>query len=87
VGARRRDVRNQFVIEAFVLSLAGGITGVLLGVAIAQGVAAYAGWATVVTAGSILLATGVSIGVGLIFGIYPAWRAAELDPIEALRHE
>ena len=87
VGARRRDVRNQFVIEAFILSLAGGVSGVLLGVAISQGVAAYAGWATVVTAGSILLATGVSIAVGLIFGIYPAWRAAELDPIEALRHE
>ncbi len=87
VGARRRDVRNQFVIEAFVLSLMGGVSGVLLGLAIARGVAVYAGWPTVVTPGSILLATGVSLAVGLIFGSYPAWRASMLDPIEALRYE
>jgi putative ABC transport system permease protein len=87
LGARRKDVRSQFVIEAFVLSLIGGACGVFLGVAISRGVAAYAGWPTVVTPGSILTATGVSLAVGLIFGIYPAWRASSLDPIEALRYE
>ena len=87
VGARRADIRKQFIIEAFCISMLGGTVGVGLGVGIARGVAAYAGWTTVVTTSSILLATLVSSAVGLIFGIYPAWRAANLDPIEALRHE
>ena len=87
VGARRSHIRNQFIIEAFTISLLGGATGVALGIGIARGVAAYAGWATVVTASSILLATGVSLAVGLVFGIYPAMRAADLNPIDALRHE
>jgi putative ABC transport system permease protein len=87
VGARRSDVRNQFMVEAFALSLAGGAMGILLGILLARGVAAYAGWATVVTPWSILLAAGVCVAVGLLFGIYPALRAAQLDPIEALRHE
>jgi putative ABC transport system permease protein len=87
VGARRRDVRRQFMIEAFSISVLGGAAGVIMGVAIARGVAAYAGWPTVVTAASILLSTSVSIAVGLDSGIYPAVRAAELDPIDALRYE
>ena len=87
MGARRAHIRNQFIIEAFTISLFGGAAGVALGVGIARSVAAYAGWATVVTLSSILLATGVSLAVGLVSGIYPALRAADLDPIEALRHE
>ncbi|MEM7158846.1 MAG: ABC transporter permease [Myxococcota bacterium] len=87
VGARRRDIRFQFLLTSFSLSLLGGIAGVILGVGIAQVVAAYAGWPTVVTASSVLLATGVSVAVGLVSGLYPAMRAARLDPIEALRHD
>ncbi|MEX1366629.1 MAG: ABC transporter permease [Nannocystaceae bacterium] len=87
MGARRRDIRFQFLVTSFCLSLLGGIAGVIMGIGIAQGVAVYAGWPTVVTASSIVLATGVSVAVGLVSGLYPAVRAARLDPIEALRHE
>ena len=87
LGARRNDIRNQFMIESFTISAIGGLTGVVMGVAIARGVAFYAGWETIVTPFSILLSTGVSLSVGLVFGIYPALRAADLDPIEALRYE
>jgi putative ABC transport system permease protein len=87
MGARRTDIRNQFIIESFTISVCGGLVGVVMGVAIAKGVAAYAGWQTIVTPGSILLSTGVSLAVGLVFGIYPAIRAAGLDPIDALRYE
>jgi putative ABC transport system permease protein len=87
VGARRRDIRFQFVVESFAISLLGGLAGIVAGLAIARGVAAYAGWETVVTGASILLSTGVAMAVGLASGIYPATRAAALDPIEALRYE
>jgi len=87
VGARRADIRMQFIVESFAISLLGGISGVIMGGAIAGIVALYAGWPTVVTATSILLSTMVSLGVGLASGIYPAVRAANLDPIDALRHE
>jgi putative ABC transport system permease protein len=87
VGARRRDIRQQFIIESFSISLLGGVAGVIMGVAIAGIVAVYAGWPTVVTVLSILLSTGVSLAVGLTSGIYPAIRAANLDPIDALRYE
>ena len=87
VGARRVDIKLQFMIESFSISLLGGVAGIVMGVAIARIVAAAAGWPTVVTAVSILLSTGVSIVVGLVSGIYPAVAAAELDPIDALRYE
>ncbi len=87
IGARRKDVLVQFVVEAFALSAVGGVLGVLLGVLIARVVAASAGWPTVVTAWSLLLSTGVSGAVGLLSGFYPALRAASIDPIEALRYE
>jgi putative ABC transport system permease protein len=87
VGARRRDIRFQFLVTSFSLSLLGGIAGVILGVAIATVVAAYAGWPTVVTAYSIILSTGVSVAVGIVSGLYPAVRASSLDPIDALRYE
>ena len=87
VGARRADIRSQFIIESFAISVLGGVAGVVMGVAIARIVAAYADWPTVVTFTSIALSTGVSMAVGLASGIYPALRAAELDPIDALRWE
>ena len=87
LGARRRDIRFQFVVEAFALSAVGGLAGIVLGVAIAKIVAASAGWPTVVTFWSLALSTGVSAAVGLASGLYPAIRAASLDPIEALRYE
>ena len=87
VGARRQDIRFQFIVESFAISLIGGVAGIVAGLALARGVAAYAGWQTIVTGASILLATGVAMTVGLASGIYPATRAASLDPIEALRYE
>jgi putative ABC transport system permease protein len=87
VGARRLDIRNQFIIESFSISALGGVLGIAAGLVIAWAVAAYAGWPTVVTFFSIVLSTGVSVAVGLASGIYPAVRAAELDPIDALRWE
>ncbi len=87
VGARRRDIRFQFLLTSFALSFLGGVAGITLGMGIAYAVAFYADWPTVVTASSILLSTGVSVSVGLVSGLYPAIRASRLDPIEALRHE
>jgi putative ABC transport system permease protein len=87
VGARALDIRRQFIVESFAISLLGGLSGVVMGVVIARLVAAWAEWPTVVTPGSIVLSTGVSLAVGLVSGIYPAVRAARLDPIEALRYE
>ncbi len=87
VGARRRDVRFQFLVSAFALSVFGGLIGIAVGITIAKVVAAYAGWPTLVTASSIIISTGVSVVVGLLSGLYPAIRAARLEPIEALHHE
>jgi putative ABC transport system permease protein len=87
VGARRSDIIRQFVIEATLISFAGGLLGVVLGFVMSQLIAWLAGWSTIVTISSILLAFAVSISVGLIFGIYPAVKAARLDPVEAIRYE
>jgi putative ABC transport system permease protein len=87
VGALRRDIRFQFLVESFLVAGLGGACGVLLGLFIAFVVASYAGWPTVVTPLAIILSTGVSGAVGLFSGLYPAVRASRLDPIEALAHQ
>jgi putative ABC transport system permease protein len=87
IGAKQIDIRRQFMIESFSISLLGGVAGIVMGLAIARIVAASAGWPTVVTMLSIVLSTGVSVTVGLVSGLYPAMRAARLDPIDALRYE
>ncbi len=85
LGAQRLDIVLQFLFEAVFISLLGGIIGVIIGVLSAKTIASYAGIPTVVSAWSIILSFGVAATVGLIFGIYPAQKAAQQDPIKALR--
>lgn len=87
IGARQKDILLQFIIEAIVLSILGGIIGVGFGYGIARLISIFAKWTTVVTIHSIVLAMGFSGAIGLFFGLYPAWKASRLDPIEALRNE
>jgi putative ABC transport system permease protein len=87
IGAKRRDVIRQFLIETTIISLAGGILGVMVGVALSRSIAYLAGWSTIVTTSSIVLAFAVSVTIGLVFGLYPAVRAAGLDPVKALHYE
>jgi putative ABC transport system permease protein len=87
VGARDVDVLTQFLVEAIVLSLAGGAIGIMLGFAFSVGVTRFLQWSTVVTLQSVLLSFGVAAATGVFFGFYPARKAAALDPIEALRFE
>lgn len=87
VGARGKDVMRQFLFEAVVISAAGGLLGIIVGVIASAGIARSLQWATVVSPLSVLLAFGVATAVGVFFGWYPARRAARLDPIVALRRE
>jgi putative ABC transport system permease protein len=87
VGATSADVLTQFLIEAIVLSLVGGLLGISLGIAGAYGLAQLASWSLVIEPFIVFLAFVVSAGVGIFFGFYPALKASQLDPIEALRYE
>jgi putative ABC transport system permease protein len=87
VGARRRDIVRQFLIETTIITVSGGLMGTVVGVSLSELVAYFAGWSTVVTVTSVVLACAVSVSVGIVFGLYPAVRAARLDPVYALHYE
>ena len=87
MGARRSDVLAQFLSEAIVLSVAGGLVGVIVGFGLTETITLYAGWRTVISFPAIALAFVVSVGVGIAFGYYPARKAAYQNPIDALRYE
>jgi ABC-type antimicrobial peptide transport system permease subunit len=87
VGARPRDILRQFLTEAILLCLAGGIVGIILGRGASAAVAALLKWPTLTSVPAIIAAVAVSVTVGIVFGYYPAWKASRLDPIEALRFE
>ncbi|HWB87095.1 MAG TPA: ABC transporter permease [Bryobacteraceae bacterium] len=87
IGARQGDIVRQFLTEAVMISIVGGLIGIAFGFTLSRVIASAAGWSTVVTTSSIAVAFGVSVFIGLLFGIYPAVQAARLDPIEAIRYE
>lgn len=87
LGARTASVLLQFLAEAGIITLLGGIIGIILGVLGGYGVGAIAGLTPKISAGTVIAASLFSCGVGIFFGIYPARKAAKLSPIEALRHE
>jgi len=93
LGAKRSNILFQFVVEAVILCLFGGLLGICLGLLLGSGIATYITHLTkmpfrsVVSPNMMFFAVGFSLFVGLTFGVYPAWRASRLDPVEALRHE
>jgi putative ABC transport system permease protein len=87
IGARRRDILSQFLVEALALSLAGGVIGIGVGVVASFGIGSYAGWGFVFNPLTVVVAVGFSLVVGIVFGVWPASQAALLDPVVALRYE
>ncbi len=86
-GARRSDIIRQFLIESVLISIGGGAVGIVFGYFLAWLIAVTAEWKTIVSPASLIIAFGVSVSVGIVFGIYPARKASRVDPIEALRYE
>jgi putative ABC transport system permease protein len=87
VGATQRDILFQFLSEAVLISVAGGVAGILVGTGLSSGIEKIAGIKTIVSYLSVAIAFGVSLSVGLAFGIVPAYRAARQDPVHCLRYE
>jgi putative ABC transport system permease protein len=87
IGARGRDILAQFLVEALALSIAGGLIGILAGVAASLAIGVYAGWGFVFNPLTVVVAVGFSVVVGIVFGVWPASQAARLDPVVALRYE
>ena len=87
VGATQRDIGYQFLVESIFLAFLGGLTGIVIGFTLTKIISLYAQWRTIVSVYAVVLAFGVSATVGIIFGIYPAMKAAKLDPIDSLRYE
>jgi putative ABC transport system permease protein len=87
IGAKKADIVAQFLSEAVLISVSGGIIGVILGIVLTKLITHFAGILTIISPMSVLVAFGVSAAVGVIFGLSPAKRAAEKDPIESLRYE
>jgi putative ABC transport system permease protein len=86
-GARKRDVTMQFLIETLLMTVGGGIAGIVIGAIVSLAISAYAGWSTYVSITAVTLGFVVSFLVGLVFGLYPAMKAAALQPVDAMRYE
>jgi putative ABC transport system permease protein len=87
IGATKHDILLQFLFEAVTISVGGGLLGLLAGIIISFVISVITGWLTVLSVGAMFISFTVSVAVGLVFGIFPARRAAEMDPISALRYE
>jgi len=87
IGAKRTDIIRQFVMETTLIAVAGGTLGLMLGASMSRLIASFAGWSTIISGGSLVLAFSVSVLIGLVSGVYPAMKAAGLDPVQALHYE
>ena len=87
VGAQKKDIELQFLTEALAISITGGVIGIILGMAFSFAIELTAGISTIVTPSSIIISFGVALIIGVVFGYFPAKRAAQQDPVHALRHE
>jgi putative ABC transport system permease protein len=86
-GAKKRDVTMQFLIETLLMTVGGGVAGIVIGAIVSVGISVYAGWSTYVSITAVTLGFAVSFLVGVVFGLYPAMKAAELQPVDAMRYE